>query len=458
MDRRTFITACAATALAKPAPLQSRRPNIVFFMYDDLGYANLGCYGQTKIATPHSDALAKEGTRYTDCYAGGAVCAPSRSVLMSGLHGGHAPVRANAQTVPLLDEDWTVAEIMKSAGYATGFFGKWGLGDAGTTGAPTRQGFDEFFGYLHQTQAHNYWPHYLRDGEKKFELPENLGGKMGRYSADLIAERAAGFIDKNRERPFFLLASPTSPHALYHPPDNKPYSAKPWTQFQKNYASMVTRADAELGMLLARLDKYGLRDDTVVFVTSDNGGPKLPEDGGKFFETNGPLRDYKGSVYEGGLRVPMIVRWPGKAKAGAVDSTPVYFADMMPTFAEIGGAKAPGGIDGVSMWSSAIRRDRFMYWEQNGWDSRTREIPPERRMTAVRFGDWKALRNTPAAALEIYNLKRDPSEKSDVAAANPKVVAMFEEYLRTARTQPRSHANGNPEWVGRKDLPTGSSH
>jgi len=454
MNRREFISSLAAA----PVAAQTRKPNVVFFMYDDLGYANLGCYGQKKIETPYSDALAKEGTRYTDCYAGGAVCAPSRSVLMSGLHGGHAPVRANAQTVPLLDEDWTVAEIMKSAGYATGYFGKWGLGDADSSGAPTRQGFDEFFGYLHQTQAHNYWPHYLRDGEKKFEMPENLGGKMGRYSADLIADRMTAFIDKNRERPFFLLASPTLPHGLYHPPDDKPYSSKPWTPSQKNYASMVTRADAELGALMARLDKYGLRDNTVVFVTSDNGGPKLPNGDEKFFETNGPLRDFKGSVYEGGLRVPMIVRWPGRAKAGAVDATPVYFADMLPTFAEIGGATAPGGIDGRSMWSSDVKRERFLYWEQNGWDARTREIPPEKRQTAVRFGDWKAVRKNPAASLELYNLKADLAETKEVAAANPQVVAVFEKYLHHARTEPRSHAGGNPEWVGRKDLPTGTSH
>jgi len=423
-------------------------------MYDDLGSAGLGCFGQQKIRTPHSDRLAREGTRLTACYAGGSVCAPSRSVLMTGLHLGHTPVRANAQTIPLRDEDFTVAELLKRAGYATGHFGKWGLGDAGSTGAATRQGFDEFFGYLHQTQAHNYWPEYLRDGEARFPLPANVGRRKGTYSAPLIAERMERFIEKNAARPFFLYASPTLPHALFHPPDNKPYDNQPWTKRQRDYASMVTDADAQLGRLLALLDKHGIADNTVVFCTSDNGGPEGPE--GPFFETNGGLRGYKGSLWEGGLRVPMVVRWPGRVPAGRTDATPCYFADFLPTAAAIAGVKAPA-VDGVSLMPAITGRGRVkprtLYWEQSRWDSKTGLLREETLAQAVRQDRWKAIRSKPGAPLALYDLAADPHEDNDVAAANPKAITALERYLASARVPPRPHNNGNPEWVGRKDIP-----
>ncbi|MBK5295405.1 MAG: arylsulfatase [Acidobacteriia bacterium] len=452
LTRRALFGAATAFAAGEKTP-----PNILWFMYDDLGSAGLGCFGQEKVLTPHSDRLAREGARFTACYAGGSVCAPSRSVLMTGQHLGHTPVRANAQTVPFQDGDVTVAEVLKKAGYATGGFGKWGLGDAGSTGTPTRQGFDEFFGYLHQTQAHNYWPEYLRDGDEKVPLPANIGRKKGTYSAALIADRMAQFVEKNRSRPFFLYATPTLPHSLFHPPDDAPYSGKPWTQKQKNYAAMVTDADAQLGRLLALLDQHGLAKNTVVFCTSDNGGPQSPDDpDGTFFQINRGLRGYKGSLWEGGLRVPMIVRWPGRVAPGSVDATPWYFADFLATAAEIAGTGAPRGVDGVSvvpvLGGKALKR-RALYWEQERWDGKTRHLRPETLAQAVRLGNWKAVRHAPGQTLELYDLAKDPREQSNVAGQNAKVVAEMETFLRSARFAARPHDDGNPEWVGRKDLP-----
>jgi arylsulfatase A-like enzyme len=377
---------------------------------------------------------------------------------MTGQHLGHTPVRANAQTVPFDPGDVTVAEVLKQAGYATGGFGKWGLGDAGTTGSPIRQGFDEFFGYLHQTHAHNYWPEYLRDGDTKVPLPANVGRKKGTYSAALIADRMTQFVEKNKAKPFFLYATPTLPHALFHPPNDKPYSDKPWSKLQKNFASMVTDADAQLGRILALLDKHGLAENTVVFCTSDNGGIKPPGDeDGTFFRHNGSLRGYKGSLYEGGLRTPMLVRWPGKVAAGKMNATPWYFADFLPTAAAIAGAKAPAGVDGVSMvpvLTGKSMKTRGLYWEQQGWDAKTRQLRQGTLAQAVRIGDWKAIRHKPGTPLVVYNLAADPSEQNDVASANPKVVAQMEAFLKTARKEPRPHDNGNPEWVGRKDIPS----
>jgi arylsulfatase A len=454
VSRRTLLSALAAPV----AKGKGRLPNILWFMYDDLGSGGLGCYGQEKIRTPHSDQLAREGTRFTACYAGGSVCAPSRSVLMSGLHLGHTPVRGNALTVPLRAEDVTVAEVLKKAGYATGHFGKWGLGDAGTAGAATRQGFDEFFGYLHQAHAHNYWPEYLRDGEEKYPLPANVGRKKGTYSAQLIAERMERFVEKHHQRPFFLYASPTLPHALIHPPTDAPYTNEPWTKRQRDYAAMVTNADAQLGRLLALLEKHGIADNTIVFVTSDNGGPAEPD--GEFFQTNRGLRGYKGSLNEGGLRVPMIVRWPGRVAAGQTNSTPWYFADFLPTAAAIAGVKAPG-VDGVPVLpllaGKSLRR-RPLYWEQARWEAKTGELREDTLAQAVRLGDWKAIRSAPGAALQLYDLAADPREERDVAGGNPSTVAEIEAFLKKAHTPPRPHNNGNPEWNGRKDIPEDSAH
>ncbi len=446
ITRRSLLAAAATPLLAA-----SRPPNIVYIMLDDLGYGDFGCYGQRRIRTPHVDRLATEGTRYTDCYAGGAVCAPSRSVLMTGLHMGHTPVRANAGTIPLLAGDITAARVLKKAGYATGGFGKWGLGDARTTGIPTRHGFDTFFGYLHQVHAHSYYPEFLWDNERKHPLPGNAVGGRGQYTADLIAERSFEFLRANRNRPFFLYACSTLPHSRFEIPSLAPYDNEPWTEGQKTYAAMVTRADDHIGRLLGLLKDFGLEENTVVFVTSDNGAHKGEAKGFEFFRSNGPLRGQKGELYEGGIRVPMIVRWPGRVRAGAVSDYPWSFCDFLPTAAALAGAEAPAGVDGLSMLPLLTGKGgparEFLYWEFLTYDQQRARLREDRLEQAVRTGRWKAVRTRPGAKLELYDLARDIGETRDVAAEHPKVTSRIEEHLKTARTAPRPHNTGSMQFV-----------
>jgi arylsulfatase A len=452
MLRRDFLTLPAAAAALQGAA--ARKPNFVFIILDDLGYGDFGCYGQKLIQTPNVDRLAQQGTRFTDAYAGGTVCAPSRSCLMTGLHTGHTPVRANAGTVPLRAGDITIAEVLKKAGYATGGFGKWGLGDAGSTGVPTRHGFDEFFGYLHQVHAHSYYPEYLWDNDRRFPLPGNANGARKQYSADLIAERSFEFLKKNRNRPFFLYACYTLPHAKFEIPDVAPYHGRPWTEGQKTYAAMVTRADRYIGTLMQMLAGFGLEQDTLVFVTSDNGAHTGDEKGFTLFQSNGPLRGEKGQLYEGGIRVPMIVRWTGRTPAGKTDPTPWAFWDVMPTLAELAGVPAPAGVDGISVvplllgqGSARLPRREFLYWEAPLWDMKASRFREDRMPQAVRFGKWKGIRIKPGAPLELYDLESDIGETKDVAAQNPGVVRRIEEFLKTARTEPRPHNTGSMKFA-----------
>jgi len=455
------------------ATAKTGKPNIVFIMADDLGYGQLGCYGQTKIRTPHLDRMAAEGTKFTQVYAGHCVCAPSRSVLMTGKHTGHTSVRANGGGSTLLPEDITVAEILRQAGYATGIFGKWGLGDHGTAGVPYKQGFDEFYGYLHQVHAHFFYPWFLWRNDEKHVLAENNDKERKEYSHDLIAEQSLEFIRRHRDEPFFLYVPFTIPHfELLVPEDSlEEYEGKfpePWPYVDKRrhyadqaapratLAAMITRMDRDVGRILDLLKELEIDEDTIVFFTSDNGGYRLARPGEPdFFRGNGPLRGGKGTFYEGGIRVPMIVRWPGKVAAGATDDLIWAFWDVMPTLAELAGAKAPAGIDGISVLPRLLGRgqeqpDRFLYWEK---------IPQGKGGTpawsqAVRWGKWKAVRNKPRLPLELYDLDSDIGEKNDVAEGHPDVVARIESYLKTSRTVTRSYPAEKPSW-GYDRLATG---
>lgn len=423
----------------------SRKPNVVFILADDLGYGDLGCYGQTKIRTPHLDRLAAEGIRFTQCYAGSTVCAPSRSALMTGQHTGHTRIRGNAR-FPLKPEDVTVAELLKSAGYHTGLFGKWGLGEAGSTGSPVRQGFDEFFGYLNQRHAHNYYPTYLWRNEEKVFLRNDVpkedaegGGvaiKRLDYSHDLMANEALGFVERHRREPFFLYLAFTIPHANNEAkakgmevPDAGPYASESWPEPEKNKAAMISRMDADIGRLMSKLKDLGLDQNTIVFFSSDNGPHREGGNDPKFFASSGPLRGIKRDLYEGGIRVPMVVRWPGKVRPGTVSHYAWAFWDVLPTIAEIAGVRAPKNMDGRSMLPTLLgkwqRRHPFLYWEfhERGFKQ------------GVRMGDWKGIRLAPGQPLELYDLKRDVSETTNVAAENPGIVRRIEAYLKTARTE-----------------------
>lgn len=446
MDRRTFLKSVTAgmagaaisKAFADGNPAGSKavdKPNIIFILTDDLGYGDLGCYGQKVIQTPNIDRMAAEGIRFTECYTGSPVCAPSRCVLMTGKHTGHATVRDNfakvggvlildngppQRRVPLRPEDITVAEILKRAGYVTGITGKWGLGEPGTEGVPNKKGFDEWFGYLNQRRAHTYYPPFLWHNEEKVILD----GK--RYSHDLFTEFALNFIRRHKDEPFFLYLAYTIPHGRYEIPSTDPYTEKPWPEEAKAYAAMVTRLDRDVGRILDLLKELGVDGRTLVFFCSDNGAARRWEG---LFDSSGPLRGLKGDVYEGGIRTPMIVRWPGKVPAGVISDAAWYFADFLPTVAELIGVNPPPGVDGISVLPTLLGKeqnldDRFMYWE----------FPGRGFQQAVRIGDWKAVRPKWGEPLELYNLAVDPGEKDDVSAQHPDVMEMIEEYLKTART------------------------
>jgi arylsulfatase A-like enzyme len=438
-------------------------------MADDLGIGHVGSYGQKHIRTPSLDRMAAEGMRFTQAYAGSAVCAASRSVLMTGLHGGHTPIRGNSGGIPLIDEDVTVAEVLRDAGYATACFGKWGLGAIGTTGVPTKQGFDEFFGYLHQGHAHFYYPEFLWHNESKYELPGNANGGQGQYTHDIIMEKAFEYLRTPRDKPFFLYLPLTIPHyELLVPEDSlAEYRGKfPETPFEgrgerigypHDYAkqatpkavaaAMITRMDRDIGRLFDILKEQGLDENTLVIFTSDNGaagGPAEPE----YFKASGIYRDDKGALYEGGIRVPTIARWPGKVDAGRTNDYAWYFADVMPTFSDLVGTEDSPEGDGISilptlLGEAAVGRSQpehpIMYWENGHGKKKFRQ--------AVRRGDWKAVRPEPKAAVELYNISNDPSETKNVAEEHPdltsELAALIVQEHVTARTQIEPVA---PQW------------
>ncbi len=454
-SRRQFLISAGASIAGLAA--QSRRPpNIVWIMADDLGIGDLGCYGQRKIHTPNIDKMAGEGMRFLNAYAGCTVCAPSRSTLMTGYHMGHTSVRTNPGGVPLLASDVTVAQVLKKAGYRCGGYGKWGLGDVGTDGVPSKHGFDDFFGYYNQVHAHWYYTPFLIHNEEEYPLAGNTGGKRTTFSHDVISEKALGFIDKEKDNPFFLYVPFTIPHwELLVPQDSEAeYDGKfeetPWIDKAKHYADqpkphatyagMITRMDRDIGRILARLEKYHLTDNTIVFFTSDNGGA-LEIRGDHYFESTSVYRGHKQNFYEGGIRTPLIAKWPGKIKAGSTTDHICSFYDFMPTAAELAAVDAPKGIDGISMLPTLLgkgkqKKHEYLYWELPRHNGKTGEFPKELPMAAIRMGEWKAVRSKPDGPVELYNLNKDVSETTDVAAANPKIRTKMEELFKTARVEP----------------------
>ena len=425
------LLASALPAAALPAA-SAEKPNVIFILADDLGYGDLGCYGQKLIQTPNIDRLAAEGMRFTQAYSGTSVCAPSRCALLTGKHIGHAAIRANRVykpegQEPLPADAFTVAELFKRDGYATGAFGKWALGNLESTGAPDRQGFDAFFGYNCQNLAHNYYPAYLWRNRERVELD----GKT--YSHDLIAGEALDWIRGHAGEPFFAYLPVTIPHYNWQVPDTGIYKDKPWPEERKINAAMISRLDATVGQLLELLKSKGIDDKTLVIFASDNGAdnPGALE----LFHSNGIFRGIKRTMYEGGIRVPFIARWPGHIPAGAVNETPVAFYDFLPTMADLLGEALPEGVqtDGVSilpmLTGGSPPKREFLYWE----------LHEKGFIQAARMGDWKGVRNKPGGAVELYDLAKDPTESTDVAAENPDVVARITAILD------REHA-ADPKW------------
>jgi len=459
----------------------AKRPNIVFILADDLGYNELGSYGQEKIKTPHLDRLARQGMRFTANYSGNAVCAPSRCVLMTGKHPGHAIVRNNRSMRnvgesegqhPIPASEVTIAELLKKEGYACGAFGKWGLGNTWSEGNPTKQGFDRFFGFNCQSHAHSYYPATLWSNNKKIKLnndpeipghatlPEELDEKDPKsynaykgqdYAPDRINEQALAFIRQHKNKPFFLYYPTIIPHVALHVPDEelKPYLAEKWNDppFTRRkgygytphftpraaYAAMITRMDRYIGNVLKLLKELKLEANTIVVFTSDNGTTHLKDEVDfDFFKSVKPLSGLKGSLYEGGVRVPLIVSWPGKIKPNTKSAYQTGFEDWMPTLLDLINAntKAPAGTDGISIAPTLLGKEqkarKFLYREFGGYGGQQ----------AVWMGKWKGIRqnivrksNKTPLKIELFDLKNDIAESTDVAAKYPKVLARIEQLM-----------------------------
>lgn len=453
------MTASAWATISARAGASSRAaPNMVFILADDLGYGEVGCFGQASVQTPRLDRMAAEGLRFTQFYAGATVCAPSRSVLMTGLHQGHTRIRGNAgKNNPLAQalrpEDATIARVLKTAGYATALIGKWGLGDVGEAdcGLPRRQGFDYFFGYLSQHHAHNHFPDFLWRNESKVQLPNDIVplGESGAgyatkpvvYADDIFADEALKWVAEHRQSPFFLFWSMVIPHANNERtralkdgaevPDYGPYGSKDWPTPNKGHAAMIGRMDSYVGRMLDELRKLGLDRNTLVIFSSDNGPHKESGHDPELFRPSGAVRGYKRDLTDGGVRVPTIAWWPGAIAPGSTSGHVAYFGDVMATAAELAGAKLPNNVDSISFLpalrgeAAGQRQHEFLYWEfhERGFSQ------------AVLYqGRWKGIRLRPDLPLVLYDLASDLTEQNDVAADHPQIVAKLEAYLKTARS------------------------
>ena len=415
---------------------EASHPNVLFIMVDDMGWSDLSCYGQEQYATPNIDKLASEGMRFTQAYSGCTVCAPARCTLMTGLHMGHAPLRGNTGGIPLPDEAVTVPEVLKEAGYTSGGFGKWGLGELASEGAPEKQGFDLFYGYYHQIHAHNYYPKYLIRNSEKEMLHK------GAYSHYLIVDETKRFIKDNRDQPFFCYAAWTPPHSDYKIPEEDPawraMKDKPWRKDAKVHAAFNVMVDRQVGELMKLLADLEIEDKTIVFFCSDHGASQRFE---ATLKSCGPLTGRKRSMHEGGLRVPFVVRWPDQVPAGQVSDLPLYFPDMMSTFAELAGASAhvPEDTDGISIVPTLLgQEDRqakhaYMYWEWPSFDwgkGRYGDL-----WQAARKGNWKLLRHSPKSPWELYDLTKDLAEVNDLSKEHPEVVEEISTWIEANRTE-----------------------
>lgn len=440
MDRREFLktTAAGAVSLAAGAAEAAARPNIIFILADDLGYGDLGCYGQQRIKTPNLDRLAAEGIRFTQAYSGATVCAPSRCCLMTGKHGGHATVRGNKRPeVGLRPDEATLPALLKKAGYRTALSGKWGLGGPSTRSMPNQRGFDEFFGYLDQLHAHNSYPEHLWQNEEEVFLTENWFNRRKKFAPDLFTEKALEFVKRRESRPFFLYLAYTVPHADnelgafqgngIEVPGDEPYSNENWPQVERNFAALVTRMDRDIGTLLAALGDGGIDRNTLIVFSSDNGPHREGGHDPDYFSSRGPLRGIKRDLYEGGIRMPFLTRWTGRIRGGQVSGQVLAFWDILPSLCELAGVPRPASLDGISVLPALLGERRVehppLYWEfhERGFSQ------------AVRFGDWKAVRNNPQKPIELYALETDIGEKNDVAAGNAPAAQKAAELMKSLR-------------------------
>ncbi|MBK8974297.1 MAG: sulfatase-like hydrolase/transferase [Planctomycetes bacterium] len=445
MSARSTVLCLVAVLVALPLPRAQeapRGPNIVYVMADELGYYELSCLGNPNLRTPNIDALAAEGMRFTQMLAGSAVCAPTRACFLTGKHSGHTSVRSNGGGTPLRAEEATIGTLLKERGYATGGFGKWGCGGRGSTGVPELHGFDLFLGYYDQVHAHTYFPAYLVRNSEEVPLPGNHGGRSGQtYSATVIFDAALEFVREHAAERFFCYLPVTPPHGMFDIPDDDPawaqFADAPWPEEARRYAAMVALLDRQVGELVALLRELGIERDTLVMFSGDNGGadyfasPRLPRGvhGANVDPRSGAeFRGHKGQLYEGGLRIPFIARWPGRIAPGTVSDHLCYFPDVLPTLAELAAARMPADVDGISfvptlLGAEAVGRAQaehdYLYWEIGG-------------QTAVRAGDWKIYRARPAAGWELYDLAHDVGEARDLAAEQPERVAALAAFAAAA--------------------------
>ncbi len=437
------------------------QPNVVYILADDLGYGDLSCYGQEKFLTPNIDKLAKEGMLFTQHYSGAPVCAPSRSALITGQHSGHSPIRGNKEVepegqYPLPKVAFTVAEMLKSDGYVTGAFGKWGLGFPGSEGDPLQQGFDTFYGYNSQALAHHYYPNHLWDNEIKVILTENEGTNNGQYAPDLIHQKALSFIETHKKESFFLYYASPLPHAELVAPKGyldkfvgkfnpeKNYKAKPnnnglktgeyasQPQSHAAFAAMITLLDDQVGEIVAKIKELGLEENTIIIFTSDNGPHQEGGADPDYFNSNGILRGYKRDLYEGGIRVPMIAKWKDKIANGSKSNHISAFWDVMPTIAELTNTDISTTVDGISFLPTLLnkgnqKKHNYLYWEFHELAGRQ----------AIRQENWKLIKYdvNKNGSYQLYNLKDDISETNDLATKMPEKVAELSKILEASRTE-----------------------